>query len=86
VIGVDVGVGVLVRVGVDVGVPVVGPETITVAPVGEPAQNATVDPASKIPVNVGEAVFPTLANVTGAPEVACFALKRTVATVKVPPV
>jgi hypothetical protein len=63
-----------------------GPETITVAPAGEPVQNATVDPASKIPVNVGEAVFPMLANVTDVPGIACFALKRTVAIVKVPPV
>jgi len=71
---------------IEVGVAVVSVETITVAPVGEPAQKATVDPASRIPVNVGEAVFPMLTKVTGVPEVACFALKRMVAMAKVPPV
>jgi hypothetical protein len=85
-VGVEVGVGVWLDVGVGVGVAVGGPETVTVAPVGEPAQNATIDPARRMPVNVGAAVLPTLANITEVPEVACFALKRMVAIVKVPPI
>jgi hypothetical protein len=85
-VGVGVGIGVWLDVGVGVGVMVVGPETITVAPVGKPAQNDTMNPSISIAVNVGEAVFSTLANVTVVPEVACFAFKRIVPMVKVPPV
>jgi len=86
VVTVGVLMGVLVDVLVGVDVPVAGPETITVAPAGEPVQNATTTPLSSIAVNVSEVVLPTLANVTGVPEVACFALKRMVAAVKAPPI